>query len=480
MLKKSTVIVIACLWLPLDVWAGVAGFERGQQLFEQSGCTGCHTSAVQDELARKGLAYEQPMRSRIMTKLRTQAAIIQDRENRFGLSQTDACLPARAGFPEEYRRIHNTILHGNPVFPMPAWQQRSGADLSLLDGPAASGDIDEVIDYLLVSEGLGLTKDAIARWKSDPAACANAAVQVAAVNAGSATRRQQIYTRLEQLNKKQHVFDTLPTVTFRSYQTQLLNQVGYLEDGDLDIWTLRQAEGDDVNYNISRFLQDKRFPNPFLFVIAIDKSDLQYRAYFFKQPSVGTRFIFKQPKVFFIREMARNPNHFNDADTSDCFSCHSSGALHLRPRQWAGIPDLDADNWSMINRFNRRMLAYGAVSTDWPANQPAPDPHAMEAVTTAACQGCHNPSSIRAPLLRVHSKAIVSLMNAHEEKSGYYDYSLPKPDPILMILANKFQTEAPSVSRRILPAMPPLGPMTEQENADLFLWLGAPVWGVPR
>ena len=62
-------------------------------------------------------------------------------------------------------------------------------------------------------------------------------------------------------------------------------------------------------------------------------------------------------------------------------------------------------------------------------------------------------------------------MNAHEEKSGYYEYSLPNPD-ILDLFVGKFQTATPSISSKILPAMPPLASMTERENTELFNWIG--------
>jgi hypothetical protein len=146
--------------------------------------------------------------------------------------------------------------------------------------------------------------------------------------------------------------------------------------------------------------------------------------------------------------------------------------LHLRPRQWDGIGELSETDRALMKRFNQYTLGYGPMDIDWPANQKPLTPHEAEPVMINTCQDCHNANSIRSPLLRYHAKTIVALMNAHEDKQGYFNYGFPNPNPLG--LPNELKTNVLSVSRRTLSVMPPLSPLTKRENADLVKWLAAP------
>ena len=460
-----------CVYVPASYSADTA-IERGQKMFENSGCIACHSAAVEDRNALAGIEYEKPPRARILTKLRTLAAMLQDREARFGAKAYAAdCPAAYRAFAEEYQRVHALILNGNAVYPMPSWQQRSGMD-TVAALAMADADIDEVMAYLLVSEGLSLLPEQIAHWRSGNRACEHVEVPRVSLEVGDQQRREFIMARIEWLDKHQHAFDKLPDVTMLSYQNFLLNRIAFVEDGDLDIWTLRQADQEELYTDVVNIKAGSRFPNDALFIIVVDRQSPVYRAYFFKQPDMVYRWIYAKPRRFTRLEATRNPFEFVDADLSDCFGCHASGPLHLRPRQWQTVPELTEEEWSRLHHFNQRMLTYGPLITDRPASQPALDQYDLEQVTLQNCKDCHANSAIRSPLVRYHAKEIVALMNAHEQASGYFAYSQPNPDPLG--LPKSIKTKVPSMYGRVLPAMPPLSVMTEQENTALFEWMGPP------
>ncbi len=465
--RKWIATIVLSAWCGAVLAAESAWHEAGRQLFEQSACNACHTPAVEDGPAFAGVDFERPPRARILTKLRALAAILQDREARFGEAAYAArCAAAYREFATEYERVHQLVLNGNPVYPMPAWQQRSGVD-PVVAAAQAGAEIDAVLAYLLVSEGLSLTPAQIVRWRNNSAGCANAAVPV--LLQSDAERRAWIKARLEQLDKQQYAFDSLPSVTFLSYQNYLLNQVAFMEDGDLDIWTLRQARQEEIFADVATLKQHHRFPNASLFIIVVDRKDPQYRTHFFKQPDMTNRWIFQSPKRYIAQELLRNPFEIVDADMRDCMSCHTAGPLRLRPRRWATVPEPGPEEWALLRAFNQRQLTYGVVTTDWPLNQPVLDAHEAEPLAITACTECHAVGSVRNPLFRFHAKSIVALMNAHEDRDGYYEYSLP--NPFVFTIGQDLKTLVPSVYSRTLPAMPPLGPLTEEENAAMYQWL---------
>lgn len=457
-------------------------FLRGQHLFEHSGCTACHAPQVRVTQEGEGRGLETPPRSRILTRLRTLAAILQDREAMQARSGSKLSYESQSchfyrDFAGEYVRVSRLVKDGNASFPMPAWSQRT-RDTSITDGDADK-NIRDIIDYLLVAEGLTLDGQTIARWGNFSGVCDDAASDsnaegITAVKSvrltGNKERRNEILARISYLDFQQNALTLAPSVSFLSYQNFLFNKVGYLEDGNLDIWVLRQAALDEIFYDVQKILLGNRFPNHVYFVIAIDKSELPYRSYFFSKPDETFQYIFRNPKRYLLPLISRNENAFVDAAMEGCFECHVSGPLRLRPRRWETIPDLSASDRRLMDAMNRRVLAYGPVTTDWPADQPALTEYEREPLRHEACAGCHSETAVRGPVLRYHSKEIVALMNAHEDAQGYYQYSIPKPN--IFLVPGNMQTELPSISQTNLAAMPPLMPLTEKENAALFEWLG--------
>jgi hypothetical protein len=460
-------------------------FVRGEQLFEHSGCASCHAPHIRVMQEGENRGMETPPRSRILTRLRTLAAILQDREAR-QLRKTErhsddgqTCHFYR-DFAAEYLRIHKLIEEGNAAFPMPSWAQRT---VTKLENLPASDDVSEVINYLLVAEGLMLDKNTISRWRTVSSACAadadktydsgftrNVAMPQSIVLDSDKTRRSEIFARLTAIDTEDNALNLAPAVAFLSYQNFLFNKISYIEDGDLDIWVLRQAALDEIFYDVQKILWGNRFPNLIYFVLVVDKSVLPYRGYFFSKPNETFQYIFSNPKRYLSPLTARNTNAFEDASLDGCFECHVSGPLRLRPRRWDAFPDLSAEDRRLMSSMNQRILSYGPVATDWPDNQPALSASEREPLRHEACEGCHSEKGIRGPILRYHSKEIVALMNAHEGADGYYQYSIPKPN--MFLIPRNMQTEQPSISQRNLAAMPPLLPLTEQENAALFQWLG--------
>jgi hypothetical protein len=471
---ESAVAIVVLMWSVLATAEDAGDFEKGRQLFEQSGCIACHTSSVEDGLAIAGAGYETPPRARILSKLRALGAIIQDRETTFKEDWQTHCQPIQSMFVAEYNRIHNTVLHGNPVFPMPSWHQRTTVvnGVTVSENVNADKDISAVVDYLLVSEGLVLTPATLARWKSAPEQCVNATVQPAASSNSYTNRREVIRERLNVLDQQRHAFEKTPQVTFLSYQNFLMNQVSYVQDGELDIWLLLQAQRSLSYATVAEMVSHGIFPNKLLYAIVVDKGDPSYRAYFFQKPGIVDRWMYRQPKRPVLLEEVRNSYDFIDSNIRDCFGCHASAVLHLRPRQWDGIGELSETDRALMKRFNQYTLGYGPMDIDWPANQKPLTPHEAEPVMINTCQDCHNANSIRSPLLRYHAKTIVALMNAHEDKQGYFNYGFPNPNPLG--LPNELKTNVLSVSRRTLSVMPPLSPLTKRENADLVKWLAAP------
>lgn len=479
-------VVSVCIFLQ-PVLADEA-FSRGQQLFESSGCTACHAPQVKVVQDGENRGFEMPPRSRILTRLRALAAILQDRESMQARTAghvhdvAQSCQFYR-DFAEEYARVSRLVRDGNAAFPMPSWAQRTAAATEVAGDNAADNNISELIDYLLVAEGQSLDKESLARWQhvsvncnrdvvKEPSASASRNIMVSrpVLLTGDQTRRAEILARLSHLDLQENALDLAPAVSFLSYQNFLFNKIGYLDDGDLDIWVLRQAALDEIFYDVQKILAGNRFPNLVYFVIAVDKSVLPYRSYFFSKPDETFRYIFRNPKRYLSPLTSRNRNAFEDADISGCFECHVSGPLRLRPRRWETIPDLSASDRQLMEAMNRRVLAYGPVTTDWPAGQPQLTEYEREPLRHEACAGCHSETAIRGPVLRYHSKEIVALMNAHEDAQGYYQYNIPKPNVFLM--PKNMQTEQPSISQRTLAAMPPLMPLTEKDNAALFEWLG--------
>lgn len=463
------------LWMMACLAHG-AGAEpaRGKQLFETAGCSGCHTSQPRPATPGEAAGLELPARSRILTKLRTLAAILQDREANPHLTPAQYC-HHYGDFAREHTRVRQLIHDGNPLAPMPSWQQRSSQ--ATTTDPAA--DIDAIIDYLLVSEGQAIDPAMVARWRQPVPACAALASPAGEHALAPAPvipldsqpqRRAELLARLNHIDRQTDLFRQAPAVSFLSYQNYLYNKISLVRGDDIDIWLLRQADLAELYNDIAKITADNRFPNHLLFLLVVDKTVLPYRAYYFERPDTGFQFIYNRPKRFLPLLVVNNRNTLSDAATNGCFECHASGPIRLRPRQWDAIPALDATAWQRLAEFNRHMLGYGHVTTDFPTGEAPLSPHDREQLTTEACQSCHDSQGIRAPLLRYHSKVIVALMNAHERADGYYEYSIPIPN--MFLFPHNMKTLEPSIAPHQPAAMPPLMPLSAEENERLFQWIG--------
>jgi mono/diheme cytochrome c family protein len=378
--------------------------HQGGQLFSRSGCITCHNPSTGEGFTDRH-GSELPPRSALAYRLRTVASVIDDREQQNRWQTNNLCHEYRE-FDSEYQHIYDVILHGdkaeNILTSMPAWQEQMKAD----NLPETSEKIKSIINGLL-NDSVTLSDEQIHTWQMNARQCADEEKAVASLSTDAA-RRQQIFSHI-QLLEQQHAFNQVQSVGFYSVETSLYDIIAYYTDKDIDIWLLQQAPQKDIPVDQRHNLRGKAFPNPVKYYIAIDKLDVHYHAYFFVSTHTGD-------------DQNSTKLMFADTPMNDCFSCHISGVRKLRPSEESHIDELTTEDWSLVNTFNKRILSYGAVVTDWPQNQNKPGAHQLETLADKKCQPCHDMNSIQAPVLRFHQMPMARLFEAHENASGYYTH----------------------------------------------------------
>jgi len=417
-------------------------FSRGETLFKNTGCVTCHKLTGAEGFTDR-YELELPPRSRLAYKLKNFADIIKERESQSRWTQSKLC-GSYTDFSNEYKNIEQIILKGlsdteKPVntpdqqyedikhlTPMPSWEDRANAD-----GLAtAMKDIDSIIGQLLMDNDSTVTQELIEQWRATAKSCVIKKNEHPIIDAEN--RRQQIKNRIDFLDKKEKLFDNLRLVTFFSYEVGMVDQVGYLKDKELDLWLLYQSE---KKPDLEKMLAEGRFPKLVKYVIAVDKMDVNYSAYFFINGDKNNPPTFKG-------------DHFIDAPMDNCFGCHASGSRKLRPAIDKDIPGLDIGSWKIIHGLNKLIGSYGRVTTEWPATQKPLDKACQEPVTMPACQTCHDSNSIRAPVLRYHSRTLASVIDAYEKDDGYFVKRTPGQ----------------------IAVMPPVLPLTDSGRLDLLDW----------
>jgi mono/diheme cytochrome c family protein len=409
--------------------------NQGDRLFSKSGCTTCHNPS-HDEGFTDRHGAELPPRSALAYRLRTIASVIDDRERQNRWQQNKLCHEYQE-FDNEYQHIYSVILNGdkgeNISTAMPAWRERANAS----DLPAERDDIHGVINGLL-NNSVALSDVQIQGWRANARLCTGADKPMASLSTNIA-RRQQISSHI-QLLEQQHAFNQIPSVGFFSVETSLYDIISYYPDKNLDIWLLQQAPKKDIPADQQHNLRGKAFPNPIKYYIAIDKQDIHYQAYFFGSAHTTDD---------------QNSTKFMFADTpmNNCFSCHISGVRKLRPGHENNIDELTKEDWNLLKTFNKRILGYGAVVTDWPLEQKMPDSHQLEALADKKCQPCHDMNSIQAPILRLHQMPMARLFEAHQNANGYF-------------------TRPPELKGQ-RSAMPPVLPSTQAVKDAVQNWIDA-------
>jgi len=378
---------------------------QGAMLFNQSGCPTCHRpTGMEGFVDRHNI--EIPPRSHLANRLRVLASMVNERETSSRWKTSELCRYYK-GFFQEYNHIFKTIAEGvdkksgaaEISTPMPAWRSRANST----NTTDASADINEVINSLILDDP-SISADRIDAWKLSGSSCVTKS-STSSIN-NNETRWKEILARIEILDKEKDIFDNAPTVHFVSNETSLFDVIGFYPDRDLDLWLLRQYPKGIKSAELKNRLNAQAFPLEKRYVIAVDKTELVYRAYFYMadikyDPAKAPAYI--------------DGNKFIDAGVTGCFSCHASGPRKLRPATSENISDLDM---GLINGFNQRILGYGPIVTIWPPGQDKLDAHLSEVVTNPACISCHDKDSIRAPIFRYHQKSISTLISIKDKDDG--------------------------------------------------------------
>jgi cytochrome c551/c552 len=413
---------------------------RGRILFSQSGCTTCHKpSGAEGFLDRSGA--EIPSRQRLANRLRVLASMTHEREQQSRWSAAELCSYDNK-FALEYDKLHQRIETGidrnhagTMQVVMPSWDRRANAN------PWSSPlqDIDALENFLIADES-SITEEMIVNWKQQGSRCA--LKQQPASTPDHEARRKQILDRINVLDSEGKLFDASTSITFLSKEAALFDFVGFYPDQEIDFWMLRQYAPTLLPSDVQKHLRDADgFPMDKRYVIAVDKTDMDYRAYFFLR---DTQQDFHNPPAYITS------NRFIDADVSGCFACHASGPRRIRPVKREGLTDLDPQGWELLKRYNQHILGYGSVETIWPANQQKPDAHLLEAAPVESCNSCHGTDAIRAPILRYHRKPVEALLHMKERDDG-------------------FVTD--SEGEHHLTAMPPVAPAIPADSAIILDWM---------
>jgi cytochrome c553 len=413
---------------------------RGSLLFSQSGCTTCHKpSGAEGFLDRSGA--EIPSRQRLANRLRVLASMVRDREQQSRWSANELCSYYNK-FTLEYDEVHQRIEQGvdrdragTRQVAMPSWDRRANAN----PWSSPSQDIDALVNFLIADEA-SITEEMIAIWKQQGSRCAMKQMPTSIPD--HEARRKQILDRINTLDGEGKLFDAPTSITFLSKEAALFDFVGFYPDQEIDFWMLRQFTPNLSPGDVQKHLRDADgFPMDKRYVIAVDKTDMDYKAYFYLR---DTQQDFHNPPAYITG------NRFIDAEVSGCFACHVSGPRRIRPAKHEGLTDFDPQGRELVSQYNRHILGYGAVETIWPANQQKPGAHLLEAAPVESCNRCHSTDAIRAPLLRYHRKPVEALLHMKERDEG-------------------FVTDAEGNNH--LTAMPPVAPAIPADSAAILDWM---------